>query len=67
MSVPEYNYGVFNLQAAMGKFTQFQDHPLHAGREAPDYPVEDLATGRTLRLKDLWINGLVVMEFGSYT
>jgi hypothetical protein len=51
----------------MGKFTEFQDHPLHAGREAPDFPLEDLGTGQAVRLKDLWSAGLVVIEFGSYT
>ena len=67
MTAHEYNYAVFNLRAEMGKFTEFQDHPLHAGREAPDFPLEDLGTGQAVRLKDLWSAGLVVIEFGSYT
>jgi hypothetical protein len=67
MTEVEYNYAVFNLQAEMGKFTEFQDHPFHAGREAPDFPLEDLNTGQTVRLKDQWSDGLVVIEFGSFT
>ena len=67
MTAVEYNYTVFNLKSQIGKFTEFQDHPLHAGREAPDFPLEDLDTSQTVRLKDLWSDGLVVVEFGSFT
>jgi len=67
MAALEYNYAVFNLRAEMGKFTEFQDHSLHAAREAPDFPLEDLDTCQTVRLKDRWSDGLVVIEFGSYT
>lgn len=67
MTPHEYNYAVFNLQAEMPKFTEFQDHPLHAGRQAPDFPLEDLETRQTVHLKDLWSGGPVVIEFGSYT
>jgi hypothetical protein len=66
MTAVEYNYAVFNLKAEMGKFTEFQDHSLHAGRDAADLPLEDLNTGQTVRLKDLWSDGLVI-EFGSFT
>jgi hypothetical protein len=67
MSADEYNYAVFNLKAEMGKFAEFQDDRLHPGREAPDFPLEDLETSQTVRLKDLWSDGLVVIEFGSFT
>jgi hypothetical protein len=67
MTTEEYNYAVFNLQRESGKFTEFQDHPLHAGRTAPDFPLEDLSSGQAVRLKELWTGGLVVIEFGSYT
>jgi hypothetical protein len=67
MSDHEYNYAKFHLMGEMSKFTEFQDNPLHAGRQAPDFPLEDLNTGQTIRLKDLWSGGLVVIEFGSYT
>lgn len=67
MAAYDYNYAVFNLQAEMGKFTEFQDHPLHAGRQASDFPLEDLDTGQTVHLKDLWSAGPVIIEFGSFT
>ena len=67
MAASEYNYSVFNLKAEMGKFAEFQDLPLHPGREAPDFPLEDLDTSQAVRLKDLWSDGLVVIEFGSFT
>lgn len=67
MTAHEYNYSVFNLKGELGKFSEFQDHPLHAGRVAPDFPLEDLDTGQTVRLKELWDGGLVIIEFGSYT
>jgi hypothetical protein len=67
MAGHEYNYAVFNLQAEMPKFTEFQDHPLRAGKQAPDFPLEHLETGRVVRLKDFWTDGLVIIEFGSYT
>jgi hypothetical protein len=67
MAAHDYNYAVFNLEAEKDKFTEFQDHLLHAGRIATDFPLEDLATGQTVHLKDLWNDGLVIIEFGSFT
>ena len=67
MSDHDYNYAVFDMKAEMGKFAEFQDHPLHAGRQAPDFPLEDLATGATVRMKDLWDKTYAVIEFGSFT
>ena len=67
MSAQEYNYATFRMSAEKSKFAEFQDHPLHSGRLAPDFPLEDLDTSRTVSLKDLWSAGLVVVEFGSYT
>ena len=63
----QYNYDIFNLQGEMGKFAEFQDHPLHAGRRAPDFQLEDLESGQIVGLKDCWADGFVVIEFGSYT
>jgi len=67
MTGHDYNYPVFDMKAEMGKFAEFQDHPLHAGRQAPDYPLEELDTANTVHMKDLWASGLVVIEFGSFT
>lgn len=67
MTDEAYNYATFDLQREMGKFTEFQNHPLHAGTQALDFPLEDLATGQIAAMKELWRGGLAVIEFGSYT
>jgi hypothetical protein len=63
----DYNYAVFDMKAEMSKFTEFQDSPLKAGRRAPDFPLEDLATGETVQMRELWAGGFAVIEFGSFT
>jgi hypothetical protein len=67
MTEHDYNYAVFDIKAEANKFTEFQDGPLHAGLRAPDFPVEDLATGATVRMNELWERGFAVIEFGSFT
>jgi hypothetical protein len=67
MSEQGYNYAVFNLQAELRKFDEFENLALHAGRRAPDFAVEELETGQTVHLKDLWSGGLLIIEFGSFT
>ncbi len=62
----EYNYDVFDMQAERPHFEGFVD-TLHVGERAPDFPLEDLESGATVRLKDLWSKGLVIAEFGSFT
>jgi hypothetical protein len=62
----EYNYVHFNMKSEMPKFGAFPA-ALHVGERAPDCPLEDLDTGRTVRLSELWANDLVVVEFGSFT
>ena len=62
----KYNYDVFNMQAELPHFEGFVGH-LHVGERAPDFPLEDLDSGATVRLKDLWSKGLVIAEFGSFT
>ena len=61
-----YNYEVFDKQAEMPNFQGFVGN-LHVGERAPDFPLEDLESGETVRLKDLWSKGLVIAEFGSFT
>src|SRR5262249_5713182 len=34
---------------------------------APSFPLEDLANGEKIAMKDLWKSEIVVMEFGSFT
>lgn len=63
----DYNYAAFApSEEEMGKFDRFFDAP-NAGTIAPDFPLEDLATGERVHLKELWKRDAVVMEFGSYS
>ena len=61
-----YNYEIFDMQAERPHFEGFVAN-LHVGERAPDFALEDLASGETVRLKDLWSTGLVIAEFGSFT
>jgi hypothetical protein len=67
MTAHDYNYAVFNLENEKDKFTGFQNHPLHPGRNAVDFPLEDLASRQIVHLRDLWTDELHIVEFGSYT
>lgn len=68
MLAQEYNYAHFNVGAERGKFLDFaQAAPLVTSR-APDFPLEDLESGETINLSDLWKRGdTVIVEFGSFT
>lgn len=62
----DYNYVHFDMMAERPNFERFADNP-HVGERAPDFPLEDLDTGETVSLSDLWTDGPVVAEFGSFT
>ena len=62
----EYNYVHFDMKSEMPKFAGFPK-VLHVGERAPDFPFEDLATGATVRLSEIWAKDIVVAEFGSFT
>jgi hypothetical protein len=62
----DYNYVHFDMQAERPKFAGFSAN-LHVGERAPDFALEDLDSGAAVRMKDLWSEGLVVAEFGSFT
>lgn len=62
----EYNYSVFDIQREQPYFEAFRGQ-LHVGDRAPDYPLEDLATGETVSMRSLWKDGPAVFEFGSFT
>lgn len=62
----DYNYAVFDMQAEAPNFQGFSAM-LHVGERAPDLPLEDLESGETVNIKDLWTDGPVVVEFGSFT
>ena len=62
----DYNYVHFDMLAERPKFEGFSS-VLHVGERAPDFAFEDLDSGETVNLKDLWSDGPVVVEFGSFT
>ena len=62
----DYNYAAFDMASEMPNFQGFPD-VLHVGERAPDFPLEDLESGETVNLKDMWADGVVVAEFGSFT
>jgi hypothetical protein len=63
----DYNYAVFDLQREQPVIDAMAHSELHAGGRAPSFPLVDLATGETVEMKELWRDGLVVIEFGSFT
>ncbi len=66
-TVDTYNYAHFPPQGEKAdKFEAFFEAP-NVGTIAPDFALEDLGTGETVRLKDFWKSGAVLMEFGSYS
>ena len=62
----DYNYSVFDMMAERPNFDGFSAN-LHVGERAPDFALEDLETGETVSLKDVWSTGATVVEFGSFT
>jgi hypothetical protein len=64
-----YNYERFDLYVSSGQdereFAAFPNM-LHAGERAPDGELR-LLGGRRVRLSELWRQGGVVLEFGSFT
>ncbi len=63
----DYNYTKFEMSDdEVSKFEEFYKAP-NAGTVAPDCELEDLASGETVHLKDLWRKDTVIMEFGSYS
>ena len=65
MSPSEYNYSVF-----VASPQEFEDFALHAPKvtmRAPSFPLEDLATGRAIEMRELWKSEIALIEFGSFT
>ena len=62
----DYNYSTFEM---MGERPSFEAFParLHVGERAPDFALEDLDSGEAVSLKDIWSQGVTVVEFGSFT
>lgn len=61
----EYNYSEF--VANPEEFTEFALHAPKATMRAPSFPLEDLATGKTVQMSELWSGGVALIEFGSFT
>ena len=65
MSATDYNYDVFT--GGQEDFLEFAMHAPKVTMRAPSFPVEELATGETVEMKNLWKSGVTVIEFGSFT
>ena len=65
MSGNEYNYSEF--VASPSEFLDFAVQAPKATMRAPSFPLEDLATGETVQMNELWASGVAVIEFGSFT
>lgn len=61
----EYNYGEF--VANPEEFSHFALHAPKATMRAPSFPLEDLVTGKTVQMSELWSSGVALIEFGSFT
>jgi hypothetical protein len=65
MASEEYNYSEF--VASPNEFLDFAVHAPKATMRAPSFALEDLATGETVQMSELWASGVAVIEFGSFT
>ncbi len=65
MSSTDYNYDVFVVHRE--EFMNFAKDAPRATERAPSFPLEDLETGATVEMKDLWKTGVSLIEFGSFT
>ena len=65
MNVEDYNYSTLNPGSE--SFEDFANEAPQVTNRAPSFPVEDLATGETVQLKDIWRKGVTIVEFGSFT
>ena len=66
MTPEDYNYAVFPRDMDDPVFAAFAEG-LKVGRRAPDSTLLDLDSGQPVGLRDLTRDGLLVLEFGSYT
>ena len=65
MTPSEYNYSEF--RASRQEFDDFAVHAPKVTMRAPSFALEDLATGRTLEMRELWKSEIALIEFGSFT
>ena len=60
-----YNYSEF--VASSQEFNDFAMHAPKVTMRAPSFPLEDLASGRTIEMRQLWKSEIALIEFGSFT
>ena len=60
-----YNYDVFEVHSE--EFLKFATHAPKVTERAPSFSLEDLETGKTIEMKELWKSGVTLIEFGSFT
>jgi hypothetical protein len=65
MVADSYNYSEF--VASPREFDDFALHAPKATMRAPSFPLEDLASGRTIEMRELWKSEIALIEFGSFT
>jgi len=65
MNVEDYNYSTLNPGSE--SFEDFASEAPQITSRAPSFPVENLATGETVQLKEIWRKGVTIVEFGSFT
>lgn len=65
LSTETYNYGEFEPHNE--EFLDFAMKSPKVTMRAPSFPLEDLETGATVEMKELWKTGIAVLEFGSFT
>ena len=65
MDAETYNYPVFT--GDQESFAFFATQAPKVTMRAPSFPLESLATGETVEMKELWKSGVAVVEFGSFT
>lgn len=60
-----YNYREF--VASPEEFNDFAVDAPKVTMRAPSFPLEDLATGKTVDMRELWKSEIALIEFGSFT
>lgn len=63
----DYNYVDFRLEKELPVIESFPAHNLKVGMRAPDGELIDLEFGSKVRLRELWREAILLIEFGSYT
>ena len=65
MNADEYNYDTWTMGGE--NFESFATEAPKVTSRAPSFPVEELSTGKTVHMKQLWQKGITIIEFGSFT